>query len=542
MEPRLSGWRCEVRRGEWRSAPRTEASERPPGAGFSCGEPSKKNGVSARPWNGWSPDVRNTRFQRLPGMAARQAAELRPRWAFVIPEVSTAASQPSVVDGVLYFGTWNGTVYALDVRSGCLHWRFAASAGVRAAITIVGTTAIFGDLNANVYAVDIRDGSLRWRQRVDDHAWARITGSPVAHKMIVYVPVSSLESVAAANPNYLCCSFRGSIVALEVNSGKQLWKTHMIESHPPSQSTTNRAGSLIIGPAGAAVWSAPTVDEKRGVLYVGTGNSYTGIKSSGADSIHALSLFNGKRQWAKAMLPADNFNAACLTEEKVNCPDPEGPDFDFGASPVLVSTRRGRDLLLAGQKSGVLYAMDPNRAGEFVWEVRLGRGGKVGGIQWGMAADDDRVYVAVADWNAFDGLPAAGAIAAIDLETGAPLWRVPNPSDACTNRPPVCATAYSAAVTAIPGAVFAGSVDGRFRVHNSMNGEVIWEFDTYGEVVGLNGSVGRGGSINAAGTTVADGMAYQTSGYGHLGFGMPGNVLFAFGISASPREEPARTH
>lgn len=481
-------------------------------------------------WNGWSPNLRNTRFQgsEAAGLTAADIPQLRLKWAFVFPNVATAANQPTIVDGRLYIGSWDGTVYAIDAQAGCTHWTFKADSGVRVAITVADGLALFGDFLANVYAVDALTGELRWRRKVDAHPQARITGSPLASGGRLYVPVSSIEEGVAEDPAYSCCTFRGSVVALELATGKRVWKTYTIDE-VPKKIGVNSAGTTRFGPSGVAVWSAPTLDVRRGLLYVATGNNYTEPDVPATDAVVAIDSRTGEKQWVHSLLPSDRWNAACLSAEGANCPPDEGPDFDFGSAPVLVHLADGSDLLLAGQKSGMLYALDPEEQGATRWEIRLGRGGSLGGVEWGMAAEASRAYVSISDWD-LGSTEADGALNAVDLETGKRIWRTPNPPDTCRGRHRACSVAIAAPVTAIPGVAFVGSLDGHLRAYDTRTGRIMWDFDTNIEVVGVNGGKGYGGSVNAAGVTVANGMLYQTSGYAAFGLGMPGNVLLAFSV------------
>lgn len=476
-------------------------------------------------WNGWSPDVRNTRFQANPGLAAAEVPRLKLRWALVFPNVPTAANQVTVLNGRLYTGSWDGTVYALDASSGCAHWTFQADAAVRTAVSVADNFAVFGDLHATVYAVEAGTGKLRWKTRVEDHPWARITGSPVVHGKSVYVPVSSLEEGAAGNPKYPCCTFRGSVVALDLATGKQLWKSYTIEQTPEKTGTT-KAGTARFGPSGASVWSPPTIDDRRGLLYVATGNAYSETDSAAADAVIAFDLKTGSRRWSHQLQAADLFNVACLSPDRSNCPDREGPDYDFGSPPVLATTSDGRDFLVAGQKSGVVYGLDPDKEGALLWKTVVGPGGNVGGVEWGMASDGNKVYVSLAGWK-WKNPRAAGSVSALDIITGKILWETPNPPEACKDRVG-CATAIPAPATAIPGVIFAGSIDGHLRAYNTTEGRVLWEYDTDADINGINGLKGHGGSINGAGTTVANGLVYQTAGYDAFALGMGGNVLLVF--------------
>jgi len=473
-------------------------------------------------WRGWSPNTDNTRFQSAEGAAitAAEIPKLTLRWAFGFPDASSAWAQPSVADGRVYVGSQNGTVYALDARSGCVRWTFAAAGGVRTAVTLSSGIAYFGDTAANVYAVDAQTGVARWRKSVEQHPLARITGSVTVHDGRLYVPTSSYEESQGADPQYACCTFRGSVTALDAGTGAVVWKTYMIPEEPKRRGSSS-AGVPLWGPSGAAIWSAPTIDARRGLLYVATGNLYSGPAHTAGNAVIALDLKTGSVRWSKQFTPGDVYVTNCRAGNP-NCPEANGPDFDFGSPPMLARTSAGRDLIVIGQKSGVGFALDPEKMGEVVWEYRAGRGGVLGGIEWGSAVDADRAYFAVSDIL----LPQPGGLHAVTLATGQRAWFTPP-------RPPACGTgrgcnaAQSAAVTVIPGAVFSGSNDGALRVYSTADGAILWEFDSNREFTTVNGVAGRGASMIGPGPVVAGGMVFVSSGYGAFG-GRPGNVLLAF--------------
>jgi len=473
-------------------------------------------------WRGWSPNTDNTRFQSAEGAAitAAEIPKLTLRWAFGFPDASSAWAQPSVADGRVYVGSQNGTVYALDARSGCIRWTFAAAGGVRTAVTLSSGIAYFGDTAANVYAVDAQTGVARWRKSVEQHPLARITGSVTVHDGRLYVPTSSYEESQGADPQYPCCTFRGSVTALDAGTGAVVWKTYMIPEEPKRRGSSS-AGVPLWGPSGAAIWSAPTIDARRGLLYVATGNLYSGPAHTAGNAVIALDLKTGSVRWSKQFTPGDVYVTNCRAGNP-NCPEANGPDFDFGSPPMLARTSAGRDLIVIGQKSGVGFALDPEKMGEVVWEYRAGRGGVLGGIEWGSAVDAERAYFAVSDIL----LPQPGGLHAVTLATGQRAWFTPP-------RPPACGTgrgcnaAQSAAVTVIPGAVFSGSNDGALRVYSTADGAILWEFDSNREFTTVNGVAGRGASMIGPGPVVAGGMVFVSSGYGAFG-GRPGNVLLAF--------------
>jgi polyvinyl alcohol dehydrogenase (cytochrome) len=431
-------------------------------------------------------------------------------------------------------GSAGRRVYSLSASTGCIYWTLEAEAPVRTAISIgklgARNAIYFGDLHANAYAVDAVNGTLIWKTRVEEHSEARITGAPVLHGNRLYVPVASFEEVSAADPAYECCRFRGSVVSLDAVTGKIVWQTYTIPE-TPRPTRKNKSGTQLWGPSGVAVWSAPTIDLKSHALYIATGDSYSDPAAATADAILALDLDSGKILWVRQMTAGDAFNLACPGADKTNCPEANGPDYDFGSSPILVELTGGGRVLIGGQKSAVVHALDPDRDGEPLWKTRLGRGGSLGGIQWGPAADGEHAYVALSDivrQLTPAGLQldptAGGGLFAVRLSNGEIDWSAAPP--ACGERRP-CSPAQSAAVTAIPGVVFSGSSDGHLRAYAAKDGQVVWDFDTVRDYQTVNGVEARGGSLDGPGTVVVNGMIYVNSGYGAMG-GMPGNVLLAF--------------
>jgi polyvinyl alcohol dehydrogenase (cytochrome) len=481
-------------------------------------------------WIGWGADPANTRFQppAQAGLTADHVPKLKLKWAFGFPETVTAYAQPTVAGGRLFVGSEKGAVYSLDAATGCAHWSYTAAAGVRTAISIgvIGKrhALFFGDIGAKVYALDAATGERIWDVEVDRHQFARITGAPILHGDRLFVPVSSVEEVAGARPKYECCTFRGSIVALDAATGKTVWQRHMI-ADPPKPVKKNPQGTQLWHPAGAAIWSSPTLDVKRGLIYVGTGNAYTEPAAATSDAIVAMDMKTGTIRWVQQITPNDVFVVGC-SPGNPNCPDDVGPDADFGSSPILRTLPDGKDILVVGQKSGVAYGLDPDRKGAIVWQFRAGKGGPLGGIEWGMAADDTHVYVPVSDVML---KPAeAGGLFALKLADGQKVWHAPPAPLSCKSGR-ACSGAQSAAITAIPGVVFSGSIDGHLRAYSTADGRVIWDFDTAREFPTVNGVKANGGSIDAPGPVVVGGMVFTNSGYG-MWRGKPGNVLLAFEV------------
>lgn len=320
---------------------------------------------------------------------------------------------------------------------------------------------------------------------------------------------------------------------LEDATGKQIWKTYTIaeEAQPTKK---NKAGTQMWGPSGAPIWASPAIDVRRNAIYVTTGDNYSDPATMTSDAFVAFDLDTGKILWSRQTTAADAWNTACRLQDKVNCPESNGPDFDFASPPILVTLANGRRALVAGQKSGVVHAVDPDRNGEILWQTRVGKGGINGGVQWGSAADQSNVYVALSDIgrisipNSLATEPdpkAGGGLFALRLENGEQAWFTPPPSCGTRKR---CSPAQSAAVSAIPGAVFSGSVDGHLRAFSTTTGAILWDFDTVGTHRTVNEVPGRGGSLNGPGPAIAGGMVFVESGY--AANGIPGNVLLAFSV------------
>ena len=483
--------------------------------------------ASGPSWNGWSPTLDNARLQAS-GLKAQDAPRLKVKWAFAFP--GGVAGQPTVVGGRVYLGSGSGRVYSLDAGSGCIHWRAEVKGGVRAALSVgplagpsggSGRLAVFvGDRTGGVHALDAANGQEIWAVKVETNPFATITGSPVLYKGRLYVPLSSAEEISSLVKGYPCCTFRGNVVAFDAATGKTLWRTFVIADAAKPYRTT-ATGVQMLGPAGAAIWSAPTVDPKRGVLYVATGDSYTDAPNTGSDAVVAMDLVTGAVRWSHQVTRQDNYLVGCTgtAGQPATCPTPVGPDHDFGASPVLSQLPDGRSVLMAGQKSGVVTAFDPDRNGQVLWSARLSEGSALGGVEWGLAADRDLLFAPIADPYAPKGQGKAGMYA-LRIRDGGQVWASAAPDPNCAIAPKgslinICTSGLSAAPTAIPGLVIEGSLDGVLRAWRAKDGKLAWSFDV-GQAsfqpINAPGPM-KGDTMNAAGATVAGGTLFQVSGY-----------------------------
>ena len=536
-----------------RAAPTTAAPER-----NLCIEATAPLALGSAQWNGWGQDVENTRYQSEPAIRAPDVPRLALKWAFGF-QGSAVAGQPTLVDGRLFVLSAAGRVYSLDAKTGCTYWTFDAPAGTRSAISIgelgiarraaapafnsgvsrdsgkhkgknkgrnkqparqftlahldvlkAPSAAFFGDDTGAVYALDAQKGTLLWKTQVDAHPLAHIVGAPTLYHGRLYVAVSSSEQDAAVDLTYACCTFRGSVAALDMTTGNLLWKTYTI-AEPARPYGKNSANNQEFGPAGAGVAAAPTIDVKRNLLYVATSGSLTSVPQPMADAVVAFDLGDGQMRWVKQFPRHDTTGAA-----------------DFGSAPVLRTLADGKQIILAGQKSGIVYALDPDHAGELLWQTKVTEGGAPAGIEWGPAADHRRLYVALSGLVA-EPDNSSGGLAALDMKTGARRWYTQSPTPACTWGAQACAHAQAQAVTVIPGVAFSGSMDGHLRAYSTIDGKIVWDVDTAKDFTTVNGVTASGGSLDQGGPTIVNGVVYINSGYGQRS-GQPGNVLLAFSV------------
>jgi polyvinyl alcohol dehydrogenase (cytochrome) len=483
-------------------------------------------------WNGWGADASNSRFQpaQAAGLTAAQVPRLKLKWVFGFPSGVSANTQPTIASGRVFVGSDNGFVYSLDAATGCVYWSFENGSIVRNALTIGPITGhgnsryavYFGDGKANVFAIDAQDGKLLWKTKVDDHFVARITAGTKLYNGKLLVPVSSSEEFRSGNPDYPCCTSRGSVVALDANTGKQIWKAWVIPDEPkPYKKMSN--GVTLYRPAGGAVWNSPTVDPVRQAVYFGTGDATTAPSPKTTDGIMAVNINTGEFLWSYQATENDVFMGGCNGPVKSEaCPDPMGPDMDIGNSPVLKTLSNGKRVLIAGTKGGDVFGLDPDNNGALLYRINVGgvpvgtnRGGR-GSIVWGGAVDDEHIYY---------GSGGAGLVA-LRPATGERAWAFTPPAPASGGR----GAALGAAPTVIPGVVFEGASDGKVYAVAAADGKLLWEFNTAQSFETVNKVQAHGGAISTSGAVVVGGMVYVGSGYAIGSAAAGGNLLLAFGV------------
>jgi polyvinyl alcohol dehydrogenase (cytochrome) len=470
------------------------------------------------------------------GVTSDNVAGLKLDWVFAVPGSGEMRSKPAVVGDRLFFGSEFGAVYGLDRKTGCALWVYNAGVAIRGAVNVQLNSEgklhlYFADMRGTVHKLDGDTGKALWTMNAASHYMGSVTGSVAFHDNRIFVPFSSTEIVSTRDSDYQCCHTAGEVAAVDATDGKLLWRFRTIEE-PATEHGKNNAGAPSFGPSGAPVWSSPTADGKRGLVYFGTGENFTRPATKTSDAIFALDMKTGAVAWSHQATANDVWNLDCGTENNTHCPE-AGPDLDFGMAPMLVTRPDGRDVLIVGQKSGHVHALDPDKQGELLWSTRVGRGGALGGIHWGMSSNGTLAYAPLADFPALVVVeqepfhPSSPGVAAVDVTTGKLIWRHDNPAAACEEKDSNCLTGNSAATTAIPGAVFTGSMDGIIRAISAQDGSVLWEFNTAREFETVNQTKGHGGSVEGPGPVVAGDSLYVLSGY-TTNLGLAGNLLLAF--------------
>lgn len=479
---------------------------------------------AATAWSGWGGPT-NARFQSeaAAGLKAGDIPRLKLKWSFGLPSGSNSYSQPAVAFGRVFVGADDGVVYSMDAKSGCAYWAFRSDQFGRftpIAAPISGYPGtryaiFFVTRSATAYAIDAQDGKLLWKNVVKD-GLNNLSATAAYHDGRLYVPLSGTETLTGANLDYECCTSRGAVVAVDANNGKVLWRTQSIPE-PLRSLGENSKGKQTFGPAGASVWNTPTVDAKRKLIYVGTGNSFGRIAADTSDSILALRMDDGKIIWHHQEFSGDSFMNGCRATNAAdtNCPQKLGPDYDFGGSSAILQTVAGKDILLAAGKGGVAIALDPDAEGKLLWRTQLWdtqAPSASGLVVWGGTADGTHVYYPLQQ--------PGGGLKALQLTTGKVDWNAAINADRRGQAGPA---------TSIPGVVFTGGWDGILRAVDAA-GNVIWTYDAKRDFETINGVVANGGSFGCAGVVVSGGMLYVASGYTGIQGGSQGNVVLAFAV------------
>ncbi len=491
--------------------------------------PAMRDPATGAGWNGWGNDGGNTRFQTAAaaGLTAANVPRLKLKWAFGFPTGESSNSQPTVVAGRVFAGSDNGYIYSLDAATGCVYWSFEGGSIVRGSLTVGPVSGqgnaryavFYGDGHANIFAVDAQTGRQLWKTKVDSHIVARITAGLRVYNGKVFVPVSSSEEFSSGTADYPCCTSRGSLVALEANTGKIAWKTWVVPGDlKPTKIQSN--GVVLYGPGGGGVWNSPTIDPARNAVYISTGDATTFPAPVTTDGVIALDINTGKLLWAYQADSKDVFMGGCNGPVRSEaCPTPMGPDLDIGNSPILKSLAGGKRILLVGTKQGHIIGLDPDNMGAVVYRKLASTGqtvaeggGRGGSIIWGGAADDQHVYY---------GAGGQTGLVAFKLDSGEKAWSFTTPAGGGN---------LGAAPTVIPGVVFEGSSNGRLYAVNAADGKQIWEFNTAQEFSTVNKVSAHGGAIAVSGAVVSGGMVFVSSGYAITSTASGGNVLLAFSV------------
>ena len=473
------------------------------------------------------------------GLKKEDFPNLELAWAVGLPQTPSMRSQPVVAGNTIFVVASDaGRMYAFDTNTGCVKWQYENPGPLRSSLTYAeiskGRPVILaGDGMGFVVAIDAKNGKQVWRSDVRMHEANRITGAPVVYKDKVFAPLSATEINHAVDESYECCKAQGAVIAISLKDGKKIWTGRTMNEAKPTQKS--RVGTQMWGPSGAPIWNTPAIDEKRGLVYVGTGeqNSIPFVETT--DAIVAFDINTGERKWVFQATPKDLWHYAC--PRGANCFGADQGvtvDHDFGGSVVIAKLADGRDILLSGQKSGMIWALDPDNNGKLIWNTRLSRGGANGGVHWGIAVDGKRVFAPMND-NAkpSDEFPIAGvALHALDIETGKIAWTQKGEGDCSGDRKTryaACETrfGFSPAPMVVDGAVLQGSVDGILRVFDAETGAKLWTYDTMRKFDTVNGVAGNGGAIDSSPYVAANGMLFLVSGYARFGES-PGNVLLAF--------------
>ncbi len=482
------------------------------------------------------------------GLSTSDFSNLELAWSIAFPKATTMRSQAAVVGTTLFLPVADASkVFAIDIAgTPCLQWVYSSPAPMR-------SSAAFGelsdgrkviataDLASVVHLIDATTGEGIWTQNVAVSQYSVTTGTPVIFDDKVIVPVSQYEISLGANPKHECCKSHGAVTAINALTGEKTWTAHTMPNAQPIRDRGD--GQMIWGPSGAPIWGSPAIDEKRGLIYVGTGEATSEPAHKNTDAILAIDLKDGSIKWSFQATANDIFVMGCgPTRGGPNCPKPEttvARDVDFGAQPIIAKNSKGKDIILAGQKAGTVWALDPDNNGEVIWRTGIGEGSPLGGIHWGIAFDGKQVFAPINRPYGFGPTPNIDkslkpGMYTLDVDTGDILWRY-NPEPDCSGdrkeRMRGCQNniGFSGAPTIIDGAIVTGSLDGFLRAIDRKTGKLLWQFDTAQTFETINKINGKGGSIDNASIVAANGYLFVNSGYGMFGQ-TPGNVMLAFKV------------
>jgi polyvinyl alcohol dehydrogenase (cytochrome) len=496
-------------------------------------------------------DLRNQRHltAQEAGITTADFRHMELAWALAFPRATTMRAQAAVVGSTLFLPVADASqLYAIDIAERpCLKWIYKSDVPLRTGVgfgVLPGSARkvlVFADVGTRIHMVDAATGAPIWKHAVHLTSLSNTTGTPVLLGGRVYVPLSASEINVGADAQHLCCTTHGAVLALDARTGAEIWTAHTMPDAKPIHDRGD--GQMMWGPSGAPIWTSPAIDEKRGVLYVGTGEATSAPAAPTTDSVLAIDLKTGAIRWHFQATSDDIFLTGCLFKhDGLNCPH-EGRllDHDFGASMVLAKRADGHDVVLAGQKSGTLYALDPDAGGKVLWKHSFGAGSPIGGIHWGLAFDGARVFAPMNTFPGADGKDAGevAGLHAVAVDSGTVLWSY-YPQPDCSGdrkaRVRTCATVIgmTGAPAVIAGAVVEGSADGFLRAFDVNTGELLFQFDTTQPVTTANGVPGNGGALDNASIVAGNGYLFVNSGYGLIGGQTPGNLFLAFHVKAHP--------
>ncbi len=496
---------------------------------------------------GFGFDLRNHRHltAQQAGITTADFRHLELAWALAFPRATTMRAQAAVVGSTLFLPVADASqLYAIDIaQRPCLKWIYKSDVPLRTGVgfgALPGSgrkVLVFADVGTRIHMIDAATGAPIWKHAVHLTSLSNTTGTPVLLGARVYVPLSASEINVGADAGHLCCTTHGAVIALDAHTGQEIWTVHTMADAKPIRDRGD--GQMMWGPSGAPIWTSPAIDEKRGVLYVGTGEATSAPAAPTTDSVLAIDLATGAIRWRFQATADDIFLTGCLVRhDGLNCPH-EGRllDHDFGASIVLARRADGHDVVLAGQKSGTLYALDPDAQGKVLWQHSFGAGSPIGGIHWGLAFDGARVFAPMNTFPGADGKDPGelAGLHAVAVDSGTVLWSY-YPQPDCSGdrkaRVRTCATVtgMTGAPAVIAGAVVEGSADGFLRAFDANTGELLFQYDTTQPLITANGVPGKGGALDNASIVAANGYLFVNSGYGIIGGQTPGNLFLAFHV------------